>query len=217
MRHYKAASKPVMVFFYGGRFTTGSTNTSLFHGQYLADAEDVVVITVNYRVNIFGFPGAPDYSQNAGLRDQRLAVEWIYENAAAFGGDPSKITIFGQSAGSVAVDYWAYAYVDNPIVNGFIEESGNSFSFPLNNMSTTLKNWYNVSEELGCVSSGDTIDCMRQQDWKDIKTVAAKIKGSFSGNILRPIPAFYAVPDEETVFTDYLARTEAGQFANLVS
>ena len=205
------------MFFYGGRFTTGSTNSSLFNGRYLADAEDVVVVTVNYRINIFGFPGAPGHTQNAGLRDQRVAVEWLHQNAAAFGGDPDKVTIFGQSAGAVAVDYWAYAYPHDPIVNGFIQESGNSFSFPLNNMSTTLKNWHNVSAELGCGASGDTIDCMRKQDWEDIKAVAGKITGSFSGNKLRPIPSFYPVPDEEIVFSDYMALTNSGSFARLVS
>ena len=126
------------------------------------------------------------------------------------------MTIFGQSAGAVAVDYLAYAFAEDPIVNGFIQESGNAFSFPLNNMSTTLKNWYNVSAELGCGYSGDTIECMRRQDWQAIKKVAGKISGAFSGTPLRPIPAFYPVPDEEIIFSDYLALTNEGAFAKLV-
>ncbi len=174
------------------------------------------MVTVNYRINIFGFPGAPGHTQNSGMRDQRLAIEWLYKNVAGFGGDPSKITIFGQSAGAVAVDYLAYAFADDPIVHGFIQESGNVFSFPLNNMSTTLGNWYNVSSELGCGSSGDTIDCMRQQDWEDIKKAAGKVSGSWSGTPLRPIPAFYPVPDGEIIFADYLALTDTGKFARLV-
>ena len=76
----------------------------------------MVVVTVNYRNNIFGFPGAPNVTQNAGLRDQRLAVEWLAVNVAAFGGDPLLITLFGQSAGAVAIDYWAYSYEKLPIV-----------------------------------------------------------------------------------------------------
>ena len=175
-----------------------------------------MIVTVNYRINIFGFPGAPGHIQNAGMRDQRLAIEWLRDNVASFGGDPNKITIFGQSAGAVAVDYLAYAYADDPIVHGFIQESGNAFSFPLNNISTTLRNWYNVSAELGCGSSGETIDCMRQQDWEDIKKAAGKISGAFSGTRLRPIPAFYPVPDEEIIFSDYLALTNAGKYARLV-
>lgn len=53
----------------------------------------------SYRLNIFGFPGLPGMEQNVGLLDQRLAIEWVHKNIAAFGGDPSRITIFGQSAG----------------------------------------------------------------------------------------------------------------------
>jgi carboxylesterase type B len=56
-------------------------------------------VTVNYRLNIFGFPGAPGETQNLGLRDQRAAVEWLRDNISGFGGDPEKITISGQSSG----------------------------------------------------------------------------------------------------------------------
>jgi carboxylesterase type B len=88
------ADKPVIVFFYGGReflsslvisvpqgtnttsgFTIGNTNSVFYNGRYFANAQDVIVVTVNYRLNIFGFPGAPGGTQNQGLRDQRAAVE----------------------------------------------------------------------------------------------------------------------------------------------
>ena len=62
----------------------------------------------SYRLNIFGFSGAPGLTQNVALLDQRMAVEWVYENIAAFGGDPEHITIFGQSAGGASVDYYSY-------------------------------------------------------------------------------------------------------------
>jgi carboxylesterase type B len=108
-----------------------STNSPLYNEQYLADAEDVVLITVNFRINIFGYPGAPGYSQNLGLQDQRLAVLWIRDNIASFLGGSSRITIFGQFSGSVAVDYWVYAYPHDPVVAGLISHSGDVFSFPL--------------------------------------------------------------------------------------
>src|SRR5436190_14586297 len=74
----------------------------------------------SYRLNVFGFPGNPSIPNlNLGLLDQRMAIEWVRDNIAAFGGDPSRITIFGQSAGSASVDYYSYAYTSDPIVAGF--------------------------------------------------------------------------------------------------
>ncbi|KAK5954473.1 hypothetical protein OHC33_004195 [Knufia fluminis] len=209
-------AKDVLVFFYGGRFTIGNTNSPFYNGQYLANAQDVVVVTLNYRLNIFGFPGAPDLSeQNLGLRDQRLAVEWVRDDIAAFGGDPSKITIFGQSSGGVAVDWWSYAYQEDPIVHGHISHSGNAFSFPLNLPNVTLKNWYNVTAQLGCGSTGETLECMRQADWVAIKNATAKVRPSLGGSPLRSIPALYPVADNVTVFTDYLDRAQRGDFSKL--
>jgi carboxylesterase type B len=88
----------VLLWIYGGGFATGSANNPAYVGKYFADNEDVIVVSFNYRVNVFGFPGLPGLpgvAQNAGLLDQRLAVEWVHENIEAFGGDPRRITIFG--------------------------------------------------------------------------------------------------------------------------
>lgn len=69
------------------------------------------MVTFNFRMNIFGFPGAPELdSKNIALLDQRMAVSWVRDNIAAFGGDASRITIAGQSSGSWAVGNWAYAF-----------------------------------------------------------------------------------------------------------
>ena len=105
------------------------------------------ILTIqSYRVSTFGFPSAPGLQDlNPGLLDQRLAVEWVRDNIAQFGGrislplrnksrprvfklcslgDPKRITIFGESAGAASVDYYAYAWTKDPIVNGFIAQSG---------------------------------------------------------------------------------------------
>lgn len=108
-----AGLKPVLVWIYGGRFSAGTSNTPFYHGEFMADAQEVVVVTFNFRMNIFGFPGAPELEvKNLALLDQRLAVSWVRDNIAAFGGDPSRITIAGQSSGSWAVSNWAYAFQD---------------------------------------------------------------------------------------------------------
>jgi cholinesterase len=196
---------------------TGHTNSPFFDGEFLAKAQNVVVVTVNSRTNIFGFPGAPGITQNAGLRDQRLAVEWLQKNIGGFGGNSALITLFGQSAGAVAVDYWAYAYVKDPIVKGLISESGNALSFPLNTENATISNWYNVTKTLGCGASESSFDCMLTKNWTDIKAAAAKAPSASSGNPLRSVPAFYPTPDGETVFANYTALSEAGAYAKIVS
>ena len=148
-------------------FTIGNTNSPFYNGQHFADVQDIVVVTVNYRVNIFGFPGAPgETTQNLGLRDQRAAVEWVRNNIVHFGGDAARIVLAGQSAGGVAADYWAYAYPTDPIAAGLILSSGTAFSFPLNAPSVTDRNWNTVVATVGCnTTSPDnhttTMACMR--------------------------------------------------------
>jgi cholinesterase len=152
--------KPVFILFHGGRqsllasplyhntrliffsgFAGGNTNTPFANGQYLANSENIVVVSANYRLNVFGFPGAPGADTNLGLRDQRLAVEWVQKNIDAFGGDPKKIVIAGQSSGGAAVDWWSYAYKQDPIVHGLMSTSGNVFSFPMNTAQKQKDNW----------------------------------------------------------------------------
>lgn len=99
---------PVLVWIYGGGFVTGTSSLDIYQAHFLSKAEDVVVVSMNYRVGAFGFLSLPDNKNikgNAGLLDQRLALKWVASNIAAFGGDPSKVTIFGESAGSASVGF----------------------------------------------------------------------------------------------------------------
>uniref|UniRef100_A0A3B4A6S9 Carboxylic ester hydrolase n=1 Tax=Periophthalmus magnuspinnatus TaxID=409849 RepID=A0A3B4A6S9_9GOBI len=99
---------PVMVWIYGGGFTTGTSSLPLYSGLFLSSFENVVVVSMNYRLGALGFFTLPNHRQmtgNLGLLDQQLALRWVSENIAAFGGDPSQVTIFGESAGSGSVGY----------------------------------------------------------------------------------------------------------------
>ncbi|KAH7088952.1 carboxylesteras-like protein [Paraphoma chrysanthemicola] len=209
------AAKPVFVLFHGGRFAGGNTNTPFANGQYLAAAEDIVVVSVNYRLNAFGFPGAPGADTNLGLRDQRLAVEWLQKNIAGFGGNPKKIVIAGQSSGGAAVDWWSYAYKQNPIAHGLLSTSGNAFSFPMNTAQKQKDNWYALSAAVGCGSSGDTLECMRKQPFETISAAVSRIAPSPGGSPVRSTPPFYPMVDGETIFSDYVSRSSAGDFAKL--
>jgi para-nitrobenzyl esterase len=107
---YRKAHRPVMVFFYGGAFIGGSSAYPLYDGAKLA-REGVVVVGFNYRVGIFGFLAHPQLSAesprhasgNYGLLDQIAALEWVKNNIGAFGGDPQRVTAFGESAGAVSI------------------------------------------------------------------------------------------------------------------
>ena len=102
--------RPVMVWIYGGGFTGGSASQPDYDGDALS-RKGVVVVTFNYRLGLFGFLAHPELTKesdrrasgNYGLMDQIAALQWVQKNIAAFGGDPKKVTIFGESAGSVSV------------------------------------------------------------------------------------------------------------------
>jgi para-nitrobenzyl esterase len=102
-RHAGSRPLPVMVFIHGNGFTNGQG--AIYGGRRLAVGGDVVVVTVNYRLNVFGFlahPALGTGSGNFGLLDQQAALRWVGRNAAAFGGNPHNVTVFGESAGAIS-------------------------------------------------------------------------------------------------------------------
>jgi para-nitrobenzyl esterase len=106
----RGTKRPVMVWFHGGGYDRGSANFSLYDGRNLAGKHDVVMVSVNHRLNIFGFLylaslGGEKYlhSGNVGLQDLVLALGWVHDNIENFGGDPNNVTIFGQSGGGAKV------------------------------------------------------------------------------------------------------------------
>lgn len=86
------------------------------------DNDDITLVTINYRLNIFGQPNPPQFSDkenvNFGLLDVEAAIQWVHANIANFGGDPNRITIFGQSAGGAAVDAYTFTHPHDTIVKG---------------------------------------------------------------------------------------------------
>ena len=122
----RQAHRPVMVFIYGGAFIGGSSAYPLYDGAGLA-REGVVVVSFNYRVGIFGFLAHPELSGespqhasgNYGLLDQIAALQWVKANIVAFGGDSSRITVFGESAGAVSIA----VLMTSPLAKGLFEQA----------------------------------------------------------------------------------------------
>jgi para-nitrobenzyl esterase len=133
------ARLPVMVWIYGGGFAAGAASEPRQDGENLA-RKGVVVVSMNYRLNVFGFfahaelakESGHDSSGNYGLLDQVAALEWVHKNIAGFGGDPANVTIFGESAGSFSVS----ALMASPLAQGLFQraigESGAFFGTVLN-------------------------------------------------------------------------------------
>ena len=128
------AKLPVMVWIYGGGFQAGATSEPRQDGEHLAH-KGVVVVSMNYRLGIFGFfshPGltaesAHHASGNYGLMDQAAALKWVHDNIAAFGGNPNNVTIFGESAGSFAVSALMASPLSKGLIHAAIGESGAFF------------------------------------------------------------------------------------------
>ena len=125
---------PVMVWIYGGGFTMGTTSYDLYNGANLA-RKGVIVVSIAYRVGPFGFLAHPGLSAesphhvsgNYGLLDQIAGLKWVKDNIAAFGGNPDKVTIFGESAGGYSVSMLAASPLAKGLFQGVISESGGSF------------------------------------------------------------------------------------------
>lgn len=122
---------PVLVYFYGGGFVAGDASEPRYNGESMAK-KGVVVVTVNYRLGVFGFLAHPELSAEAsykasgnyGLLDQALALQWVKDNITAFGGNPNQVTIAGESAGSISVSYQMASPLSRNLIHGAIGESG---------------------------------------------------------------------------------------------
>jgi len=122
---------PVLVYFFGGGNVAGDASEYRYDGESMAK-KGIVVVTTNYRLNIFGFFAHPELSAEApygasgnyGLLDQNAALKWVHKNIAAFGGSPNKITIAGESAGSIGVSQQMASPLSKNLIAGAIGESG---------------------------------------------------------------------------------------------
>lgn len=159
---------PVMVWIHGGAFTRGSGSSHSYKGEILA-RKGAVIVTINYRLGIFGFFAHPELSAesehhasgNYALLDQIAALQWVQKNIAAFGGDPSRVTIFGESAGSWAVN----ALMASPLAKGLFQraigESGGTFS-PMKTLAQAEKDGEKLAASLSSAPSTDAKDANGQ-------------------------------------------------------
>ncbi|MCJ1309284.1 hypothetical protein MMC25_002943 [Agyrium rufum] len=207
---------PVVVFIHGGGLIRGGANTSYQYPQpWVQRSQEHIVVEFNYRLTIFGFPhaaGLPLTGQNLGLLDQRLAIEWVSTNIAAFGGDPKAITLWGQSGGAQAVDYYNFAYPSNSLLKGIILDSG-SANIPAITQELNTTGFSTVADNVGCRNLGPTAElaCMRKVP---VDTIIAFVKNFTDGPVLAvESDPFLPITDNVTRFDNYTLRYQAGLFS----
>ncbi|XP_055604380.1 uncharacterized protein LOC129752629 [Uranotaenia lowii] len=153
---------PVMVYIYGGGFSEGTSGTELYGPDFLV-TRDIVLVTINYRTGALGFLccQSPDdgIPGNAGLKDQRMAIKWVKQNIAAFGGDASKITVFGHSAGAASLHYLLISDACKDLFQRAIVMSGSIYgSWAL----TQQRNWVEkLAKALGWEGQGGESDALK--------------------------------------------------------
>jgi len=147
---------PVLVYFYGGGFIAGDGSEPRYDGSQMA-RRGIVAVTVNYRLNIFGFFAHPQLSAesphhcsgNYGLLDQHAALRWVHENIAAFGGDPQRITIAGESAGSISVNAQMVSPLSKDLIAGAIGASGGVGAMPPHPLEEVEQRWLAFARKAG--------------------------------------------------------------------
>ena len=160
---------PVMVWIHGGWFEVGTSAS--YNAAVLSSFGDVIVVTINYRLGNLGFLRVDEDVGNFGLWDQHLAIKWVKDNIASFGGDVNNITIFGESAGSASVAYQMLYPGNNNLFHRAICQSGSIDSpWGFANNITASKQFDDFSLALGCNGTHDQIvNCLRSKSSTEIQ------------------------------------------------
>ncbi|KAI1803186.1 alpha/beta-hydrolase [Daldinia bambusicola] len=200
---------PVGLFLPGGSFKGGGLDAP-YHipAGWVNRSQKHIMVTMNYRVNIFGFPNAAGLEDNnLGILDQRLALEWVYANIGAFGGDPSRITVWGHSAGGVSADVLNFGYYENPLAAGFFLMSGTAMRTFSQGDNALQTNFTYIAKELGCDFPDDTIaevECMRQVP----VNLITNFVGHYGDKKKKPSLFFRPTADDRVIFKNYTERAE---------
>ncbi|KAF1831426.1 lipase 3 precursor [Decorospora gaudefroyi] len=220
------AKLPVLFWIFGGGFELGSTamydGTSLV-ADSVAQGKPIIFVAVNYRVGGFGFmPGKEilaDGSANLGLLDQRLGLQWVADNIAAFGGDPDKVTIWGESAGAISVmdQMLLYdgdnSYKGKPLFRGGIMNSGSVVPADPVDCPKGQAIYDRVVEAAGCSGSSNTLACLRAVDYTTFLNAANTVPGLLSYFTVNL--SYLPRPDGKAITASPDALVKAGKYAKV--
>ncbi|XP_028966751.1 acetylcholinesterase-like [Galendromus occidentalis] len=215
-------SKPVIVFLHGGGFQNGGNSDFVLDSKHLAVMGDVVVVIPNYRLNVFGFLNGnvtEEVPGNMGLYDQILALEWIQKNIASFGGDPRRVTVFGQGAGAVSTGYHLISPMSRGLFKRAILQSGSPYWKLPDNTFTGKMKVQQLALELGCdeyIVRGqvlayprEVMKCLRRIPSHTLYEAMAKVFGSEGSTM---IPSYF----NELLPNEPITSCEKGHYENNV-
>ena len=193
---------PVMAFIHGGAFVIGASLAGSLDGRRLAARGPVVVASFNYRLGALGFlAGVGDLPGNYGFLDQQLALRWIGDNARAFGGDPERVTLFGESAGAMSVGVHLIAPGSGGLFRAAILQS-NPYGLPLKDPAEARRLGVLLRDLLGCRFGG--LDCMRRapaealvkHQLSGLLTISGLLEGLSGELVWAPVVDGRAVPGQ---------------------
>ncbi len=200
---------PVLFYVFGGGFQNGDGSEPRYDGENMA-RKGMVAVSINYRTNIFGFFVHPELTQesphhaagNYGLLDQVAALQWVHKNIAAFGGDPTRITIAGESAGSISVSALMASPLSRGLIAGAIGESGSmTSSLPPQPLSAAEQNGL----KFGSAAGANTLAALRAMSAEQIQEATTKVHGvrfstALDGYFLpKPVTAIYEAGEQAKV------------------
>ncbi|XP_034945771.1 esterase FE4-like [Chelonus insularis] len=165
---------PTMVYIHGGAFQRGHASSTYIGPGFILD-KDVVLVTLQYRLGVLGFlsTGNSAAPGNFGLKDQALALRWVQDNIKSFGGNPGNVTLFGQSSGSVSVNFHVLSKASRGLFHRYIAQSGVALC-PWAHVNPTFsrKYAYALGQEFGCsnVTSDSLVKCLRHIDHEKLIT-----------------------------------------------
>ncbi|XP_060536629.1 uncharacterized protein LOC132708359 [Cylas formicarius] len=196
--------KPVMVFIHGGAFMNGYNKSEIYGADYFM-TQDVVLVSINYRLSIFGFSCFEDESLdipgNAGLKDMRQALRWVQKNIENFGGDPENVTIFGESAGSSAVHFLTLSPTTKGLFHKAIMQSGSAIC----PWTMGKPNAQIIAELIGYKETSEKkiLEKLNRESCRSILKAYTKFYDVFYPAVVRPFTPVIEKPSDDAFLTEH--------------
>ena len=221
---YEGQELPVAVWIYGGGWFEGTSldpryNLSFIVEQSVKINKPIIGVSINYRLSAWGFLYSEEIVKagvaNLGLRDQRLALHWLQENIAPFGGNPSKVTIWGESSGAASVGFQILAFDgrDDKLFSGAISESGPAWGVGMIDPTISIAEqvYQNVTAALGCANATDKLACLRLVPTSEFNAVV-----NSSGDTEDYYDLYFGpLIDNDIVARDGISQLEDGSFVKV--